>query len=363
MSDNIAFYKQTDRDNINKVREILKSMPTFCNDYFRSIERHTATRTQVAYAQDLTIFFQFLREYNPLLKDLSQKDITLNNLEQLTILDMEEYIQYLKLYRSKNSGKEYSNSNTGIDRKIASLKSFFNFLNRTEMIKYNPPARIQLSKKIDKEIVYLDPDEVALLLDEVEFGYSRNKSNKARLAHERLKVRDLALITLMLGTGIRISECVGLDITDVDFKNCAILVHRKGGKEATIYFGEEVEDALKKYIKQRVTMSPQEGHENALFLSSQRKRLNICSVEAIVKKYASAIAPLKKITPHKLRSTYGTSLYRETSDIYLVADVLGHSDVNITKKHYSAIEQDRRRNIRNIVKLREHPSSDDKYEE
>ena len=95
------------------------------------------------------------------------------------------------------------------------------------------------------------------------------------------------------------------------------------------------------------------GHEQALFLSLQRKRLSVRSVENLVKKYAQLVAPLKKITPHKLRSTYGTNLYRETGDIYLVADVLGHADVNTTKKHYAALEDERRRSARNAVTLRE----------
>ena len=86
---------------------------------------------------------------------------------------------------------------------------------------------------------------------------------------------------------------------------------------------------------------------------SRKKRMNVRSVENLVKKYAKIVTPLKKITPHKLRSTYGTNLYRETGDIYLVADVLGHSDVNTTKKHYAALEDERRRSARNAVKLRE----------
>ena len=102
-------------------------------------------------------------------------------------------------------------------------------------------------------------------------------------------------------------------------------------------------------------MTPAPGSEDALFLSLQNKRLNVRSIENLVKKYARIITPLKKITPHKLRSTYGTNLYRETGDIYLVADVLGHNDVNTTKKHYAAIQEDRRRSARNIVKLRENP--------
>jgi site-specific recombinase XerD len=171
--------------------------------------------------------------------------------------------------------------------------------------------------------------------------------------HEKTKVRDLALMTLLLGTGIRVSECVGLDINDVDFVNNGIKIRRKGGYEAIVYFGDEVREALLDYLEERKLIVPSEGSTNALFLSMQLKRINVRSVENLVKKYASTVTKLKKITPHKLRSTYGTSLYRETGDIYLVADVLGHKDVNTTKKHYAAIEDSRRRSAANVVKLRE----------
>lgn len=165
----------------------------------------------------------------------------------------------------------------------------------------------------------------------------------------------MAILTLLLGTGIRVSECVGLDINDVDFKNGGIKIRRKGGYEAIVYFGEEVEDALLDYLEERNRIVPCEGHEDALFLSIQNKRMGVRSIEKLVKKYASKVTSLKKITPHKLRSTYGTNLYQETGDIYLVADVLGHKDVNTTKKHYAAIDSDYRRKAANAVKLREKP--------
>ena len=122
----------------------------------------------------------------------------------------------------------------------------------------------------------------------------------------------------------------------------------------TVYFGDEVADALLRYMemdREHAVTLP--GNENALFLSTQHKRMGVQSVENMVKKYARQIAPNKKITPPKLRSTYGTALYRETGDIYLVADVLGHNDVNTTKKHYAAIDEDRRRKAANAVQLRE----------
>ena len=98
---------------------------------------------------------------------------------------------------------------------------------------------------------------------------------------------------------------------------------------------------------------PSPGHENALFLSTRRKRMGVQAVENRVKKYAKEVTPNKKITPHKLRSTYGTALYKETGDIYLVADVLDHKDVNTTKKHYAAIDENRRRQAAGGVKLRD----------
>ena len=123
-------------------------------------------------------------------------------------------------------------------------------------------------------------------------------------------------------------------------------------KIPSFYFDGQVV-ALLDYLEIRNHTIPEEGSEKALFLSLQNKRMCVRSVENMVKKYASKVTTIKKITPHKLRSTYGTSLYRETGDIYLVADVLGHKDVNTTKKHYAAIEDDRRRAAANIVKLRD----------
>ena len=205
--------------------------------------------------------------------------------------------------------------------------------------------------EFDKAIVRLDVDEVAQLLDEVESG--EKLSSRQQKYHDRTKTRDLALLTLLLGTGIRVSECVGLDITDIDFKNNGIKVHRKGGAEVMVYFGDEVMDALAEYMEERMLVTPVEGHGNALFLSLQNKRITVRAVENLVKKYSQLVTNVKKITPHKLRSTYGTTLYQETGDIYLVADVLGHKDVNTTRKHYAALEEDRRKRAGRVVKLRD----------
>ena len=335
MSSNLSYHEQIDKENIIRLRELVRELPPFCADFFRGIEPRTSSRTRIAYAYDLHVFFDFLHKENPALAKVDVKDITLEHLDQLSVTDLEEYMEYLK-YRFNDKNQEVMNKERGIMRKISSLRTFYNYFYRNERLNNNPAARVTLPKLHDKEIIRLDVDEVALLLDEVEQGDKLTK--KQQEFHAKTKVRDLAILTLLLGTGIRVSECVGLNIADIDFKNGGIRIYRKGGKEVTVYFGEEVEEALLNYLEERDHIIPAEGSEDALFLSLQKKRIGVRSVENLVKKYAK---------------TYGTTLYRETGDIYLVADVLGHSDVNTTKRHYAALEDDRRRSARNKVRLRE----------
>ena len=190
------------------------------------------------------------------------------------------------------------------------------------------------------------------MLDAVESGEALSGRQQTYNAHTRK--RDLAILTLFLGTGIRVSELVGINIEDLDFDLGGFMVTRKGGAQVILYFPDEVAEVLADYLKERRQMTPQPGHENALFLSLQNRRISVRAVQIMVKKYASIAAPLKKhLSPHKLRSTFGTNLYHETGDIYLVADVLGHADVNTTRRHYAAMTDDRRRMAARSVKLRE----------
>lgn len=343
------YHDQRNIENTNKLREIISELPKFCGTFFRGIEPTTSSLTRIAYAYDLRVFFKFLCDSNPLFKNTSIRDMNISVLDQIKAVDIEEYLEYLSYY--KNGDIEYINSEKGKKRKLISLRSFYNYYFKKEMITSNPAALVNIPKLHEKEIVRLDIDEVAKMLDQVESGENMTTSQKKY--HEKNKNRDLAIITILLGTGIRVSECVGLDISDIDFNNDGIKIRRKGGSESIIYFGEEVRDALEAYIQEREQIVTQTGHDDALFLSMQKRRISVKAVENLVKKYSELVTKLKRITPHKLRSTYGTSLYRETGDIYLVADVLGHKDVNTTKKHYAAIEDSRRRSAANKVKLRE----------
>lgn len=355
----ITYHDQMDIQNTLQLREVLKTLPGFAKSYFRAMEPTTSTKTRLSYAYDIRTFFRYLQEANPIFKDKEITEFPVSVLDQLDAVDIEEYQEYLKVYEIDKSmagavrDARITNGERGLKRKMSALRSFYAYFYKHQMIEKNPTLLVDMPKLHDKAIIRLDDDETAALLDYIEHG-GDDLSGQKKLYYEKTKLRDLAIVTLLLGTGIRVSECVGLDIQDVDFKNNGIKVVRKGGSEMIIYFGEEVEAALRRYIEEgRSAVTPLAGHENALFYSTQRRRIGVQAVENMVKKYAREVTTTKKITPHKLRSTYGTSLYRETGDIYLVADVLGHKDVNTTKKHYAAMDDNRRRQAAKAVKLRE----------
>ena len=351
---NATYHEEQNKNNILKLREVLTTLPPFCKDFFRGITEYTSTRTRLAYAYDLREFFEFLHEQNPICANMDITEYRIDLLDQISRDDILEYLEFMSLY--EKDGKEITNDERGKKRKIASLRSFYKYFFENEKIKTNPASLVPVPKQHEKDIIRLEPHEVAILLDQAEDGTKLTK--KELEFHKKTKLRDVAILTLLLGTGIRVSECVGLDLNDIDFDVNGIRILRKGGKEAVVYFGTEVEEALLDYIEEREHIITLEGHEDALFLSLQNRRITVRSVENLVKKYASRVTTLKKITPHKLRSTYGTSLYQETEDIYLVADVLGHNDVNTTRKHYAAQADMHRRMAANKVKLREKKEND-----
>ena len=344
-----AYHEDVNVKNEVHLRNLLKELPPFCRQFFIGIEPTTASRTRIAYAYDIGCFFEYLHTVNPVCQRMEIREFPITILDQITPMDIEEYLSYLRYY--EKDAVEHTNDERGIKRKLASLRSFYRYFFKNELIQNDPAVKVDMPKIHEKDIIRLDVDEVARLLDEVESG--ENLTERQRKYHDKTKVRDLALLTLLLGTGIRVSECVGLDMEDVDFRNNGIRIHRKGGAEVVVYFGEEVRTALLDYMVERQKITAEDGSVHALFLSMQNRRINVRSVENLVKKYSRLVTSLKHITPHKLRSTYGTSLYRETGDIYLVADVLGHKDVNTTRKHYAALDDERRRSAAKYVKLRD----------
>ena len=343
------YHLKSQVDRTKRIRELLRDLPDVCSDYFIHIEQITSTLTRLSYAYDLKLFFQYLSDEVVKFSGKPISEFTAKDIERVTKQDIERFARYLSYYVKNDAdedgqieSREMTNNEYGIKRKFASLRAFYKFLFAEGLITSNTAALVPLPKLHEHAIIRLDIDEVARILDLAENGQALPKTYKKY--HNVTKRRDLAMLSLFLGTGIRISECVGLNIDDFDFEQNAFVVTRKGGKEVILYLSDEVAQALTDYLDERLKIQALPGHEDAFFLSIQRRRITQRAVENMVKKYAMIAAPLKKkISPHKLRSTFGTNLYRETGDIYLVADVLGHSDVNTTRKHYAAIAEDHRR--------------------
>jgi len=342
------YFTTRDEINISKIREILRyDLPDFCEDFFMGIESYTSPLTRLGYARDLKTFFQYLTNETRDFGSLEVKEFSLKDLDKITSSHIERYLHYLTFYTY--NGKKLKNGEKARCRKLSAIRALLKYYFKKDKISSNVADKIDTPKIHEGEIIRLDVDEVVKLLNESEEAAGFSQQQRKYL--KNTQARDFAMLSLFLGTGIRISECVGLDIDDIDFEENAFRITRKGGNKAVLYFNDEVRDALIEWLKVREKIKELPPTEKALFVSLQNKRISVRAVENLVKKYSKNIT-LKHITPHKLRSTFGTNLYRETNDIYVVANVLGHKDVNTTRKHYAAIGEDIKRQAATKVKLR-----------
>lgn len=355
---NNSYRAKVDNQRILQIRDICRELPQACSDFLSGIALNTGTFTRLAYAIDLRTFILYL--YHERVAFAERKPTLWMDADfaRVTISDLTAYTEYLTYYFREDEENEGTdmvkralvNHELAIKRKLCSIRSLYDYLFKNQRIPSNVTLLLDLPKIHEKPIIRLDPVEVKRILALAESGEGLTEQQKRYQA--KTSKRDFALISLFLGTGIRVSECVGINLSDVDMENNAFLVTRKGGNQAVLYFPPEVADALGEYLAERIQIQALPGHEDALFLSLQKKRISQRAVQLLVKKYAAIAAPLKpKISPHKLRSTFATNLYNATGDIYLVADVLGHSSVDTTRKHYADMTDARRRMAAEYVKL------------
>ena len=357
----LSYQEQITVTRLKKIQNFLHSLPPSCTDFVRSISMITSPLTRLAYVIDLNVFFGYLLGEISLFSDAHESAVSLvdEDINQISVHHLQGFIEYLTFYfkttatvtdATEVQQKVFRNHESGVMRKLSTLRSYFEFLYREQRISGNVATLVSLPKLHEKPILHLQPNEVEKLLRFTQSGESLSPTQKKY--HQLTVKRDFAILMMFLGTGMRVSECVGLNIEDIDHDAMGVLVTRKGGNQVVLYFPKEVNDALQDYITNRKQAIPKAGHENALFLSLQNKRISQRAVQIMVKKYSLFAAPLKKkMSPHKLRSTYATQLYHETEDIYLVADALGHSDVNTTRKHYAAISEKRRKEAAQNVHL------------
>ncbi len=355
MADQMTYREKIDAERILQIRAIARELPPACGDYFSAIAMTTGTFTRLAYAIDLKTFFQFLQTERYQFSRKPLYAFTDDDLALVSQSDLTAYVEYLTFYYKNEPdsdvpAKALTNHDLSIKRKLCSIRSFYDYLFKNGRISSNVTTLVPLPKIHEKPILRLSMDEMRQMLEQAATGDGLTARQKTW--HKLTVKRDFALLSLFLGTGIRVSECVGMNIGDVDLENNAFLVTRKGGNQVVLYFPPEVAEALAEYMLEREQMEAQPGHEDALFLSMQKRRITQRAVQNLVKKYAAIAAPLKpRISPHKLRSTFATNLYNKTGDIYLVADVLGHASVDTTRKHYADMTDARRRMAAEQVEL------------
>lgn len=358
MAKRVTYHAEHSMRINSRIQSIQRELPTACTDFFRSIQQTTTALTRLAYAYDLRLFFRYLCDELISFANSVPAYLQPADLERVTARDIAGFQEYLQQYArpaepdatDSDSPTLVQNKELGIMRKLCSVRSFFEYLFKSELISSNVTTLISLPRKHDKPILYMEPDEVDRMLSAVLSGDGLTASQKNY--QTITKLRDAAILMMFLGTGIRVSELVGLDTDDIDFDRGAFIVTRKGGNQVILYFAQAVSDALSDYLTERKKVDALPGHEHALFLSLQKRRMTQRAVENMVKKYAVLGAPLKKrLSPHKLRSTFGTNLYEETGDVYLVADALGHADVNTTRRHYAAMSDSRKREASRRIAL------------
>ena len=369
-----SFTEQREKDCQKKIREILWELPPLAGDFLRSLETTAAPLTRLGYARDLRVFFRYLKAENRDFADLKPEEIDAEKIDKLSLRDLEMYQSWLKQYvinkrlRSESTKTDRSlvnnngenpqetvvstlvqNHEAGIARKLCALRAFFRYLYKRDLIRQNTAEKLTVPRQKRRPAIYLQREEVQRLMDVVNDGEGMTQRQRTYQANHT-RVRDWAILSLLLGTGIRASELVGMDLRDLNIRRREFVITRKGGNVVTLMFNEQVQDALWDYLDLRNQITPLPGHEDALFLSTQRRRLTVRALEYMVKKYAEVAAPLKRhLSPHKMRSTFGTNLYLVSQDIELVAEMLGHVSVDTTKRHYVGNSEGQNRRAARLV--------------
>jgi len=300
-------------DNKNLDALFDENLPYILNDFLGYLYtvKGKSLNTIDGYKVDLRLFLKYIKKIKYNLKneidDIDISDVNAELIKQITLSDIYSFINYVSIKRQ--------NSTYARARKIAAIRSFFNYLEtKAKIIKENPARELESPKINKRHPVYLTLEQSKKLLDSIK---GRNKE------------RDVAIITLFLNCGLRLSELVSIDISKI--KGDTLTVVGKGNKERTVYLNKACIKAINSYLAVR----PKDGvvDKDALFLSERKKRIDKRTVEKLVKKYIISAGLLNdKYTPHKLRHTAATLMYKYGKvDIRALQHILGHESVSTTQ--------------------------------
>ena len=322
MPQRVTYHDEQDVENTLKLREVLKTLPGFCRDYFRAMEPTTSTKTRISYAYDIRVFFRFLKERNPALRTMDIRDFPVDVLDQLEAVDIEEYQEYLKVYEASSCDKQITNGERGLKRKMSALRSFYTYYYKRQVISSNPTLLVDMPKIHEKSIIRLEANETAALLDYIEHG-GDELTGQRKMYYEKTKARDLAIVTLLLGTGIRVSEVQYITMEAAKRGRTDIFLK---GKIRTILLPEKLCRKLLKYAQKHKTASGE------IFLTRSGRSLSRRQIWAEMKQLCryAGVEP-GKVFPHNFRHLFATIFYRACKDIVRLADVLGHSSIETTR--------------------------------
>lgn len=318
----------------------LQDTPLLLRDYIFRLDISSSITTRIAYTRDLKHFLSYLSTE---VTNVDLRHISVENLDPLTQRDIEDYLIYCKSYIKNINGKTkiIKNNRNSISRKLSALKKFFRYLYKNKLISNDPTYLIEVKTTNNSKINNrLDDDEINTLLNCIKLGVGP-MSNLEVSAYNRLWIRDYTIVSLLVTTGIRISELTSLDINDINLKKKRISITTKGGDIDLLPYPTLMHNILINYIEYRKTVKAKENFKQALFLSQFKKRIDNKTVRVLLKKYINRTTISEDVTPHSLRRTYLTNIYNRTGDIELVRRLGHHNSIETTRKYYAAINEDR----------------------
>lgn len=326
-----------------KLEKKIEEYPDLVKSFYKSMLTKSYT-TKYNYIHKVIDLLTYLQ-------DVKGKEISDEIIKGITVGDMDDYIIYL--IREKNPRKDYSKSY--LANQISGLNSFFSYLTRKKIIQENPMDGIDNKPSLPNvdsdSIVYLTSEDKKKVFENIHRGVG---SEKGRARQEKYKNRDMLLIMLPLLTGVRVSALVHINMEDIDIEERILTIYDKGfdkiGKPQEKMIPEELVSYIEAWVEDR-DQFPEIDQTNALFISNyggKPKRLTPVAVRKIVSKFTVGLD--KHITPHKLRSTFGTDYYRLTHDIYSTAEAMGHSRVDTTKRYAAVDKMERQANLNVLAK-------------
>lgn len=333
------------------LQDFLAKLPDFVYEYIEMYYNGESVNTKIGYSIDIRIFFEYLIKMK--FKELtSPEQLTEAHLEQVTAADLLRFKAYLKEYVSEYTAPDGSrvactrrNSNFGINRKLSSIRGLFTYLYKIDRLSQNVTDKVDMNKLHQKIKKPLTTQETVRLINVIFHG-EEYFSGRNLTEYLRNKQRDITIFITYLGTGVRVSELVNLNIGDISFDTDSFIVTRKGGDQQEIFMPPQVCEELKTYLTERLK-NEKATDEQAVFLSRQNRRITVSAVEKLLKKYCetAGIFDPDKSRPHALRRTFACRLLEDGVDIKMVAELMGHKNIEVTHKHYAQYDTKARREV------------------